>query len=969
MTQPGSVIIRWALLAMLLMLAPHLWAANCTAVFSDPDGTNSNLQASGNTLDLSGVPFANTPWPSSGTTLSSGDYYYSADNLGNNYRLNVANGATVRIFVNGSLAVGNNVELNRNGDAGRLLLVVDGNFSTGNNPIINGLVYASGSISIGNNANITGGLAAGGAIAVGNTAPNTDYSGVGQGLLAGLCTPPVELSANGQTVGPVVVGAGEDVLLSVTGSGCPAAGPFLYQQWTDRWTVNNDQSQSASFSSVCDRSPVTRSVTFDAPGNYTVQFEAVYRSCFLFWCGEPQFFGIDQMVISVVSEAIDHFEIIHDGVALTCQPETVTIRACADAACDNPAGLYTDPVTATLAPDSGWVSSNPVTFTGGVGQATLQNTTGGEVTLDVVGSQPATRPQAVTLCDNGSGAPSSANCNLEFFESGLAFDVPDLLSHRPSGPVEIRAVRQDPQTQACVPAFENVQKTLRLWSGYVDPGPNGRPVSRPLTVNGTEVSGDSAAPTDLMLDFGPGGIAEVDVTYPDAGQVRLDARYVGSPATNDDGLVMPGADSFISVPAGLCVSAAGECPAGDDSCPVFVRADEAFELSLTAMGWESAGDTDLCQGNPVTPNFRLLDIPLTSAVMAPAGGRDGSFNPLSYTHVRSADATTTVDARVSEVGVFEFTAAPNAGTYLGLSVDGGTSPPVGRFYPDRFRVSVDPGEVGAACTAASPFTYTGQDFDWFTTPSLQIEPLSVLDAPTENYTEPGFQRLTPAGVVRSFPSQDRVATDAVGAPMALERTFADGALSVLAPGLMQYQYNPGDTFRYTKTPDTRVAPFSPELEFQVTSVADSDGVNAGAAPYEFMPVADFPIRYGRLAMENVYGPETIAALEMPFRLEYWDGGQYILNTDDSCTPWTTATIAGTADHHTLVPDAGTFTAGGARSLMLQPDGSRGTDTLAWAVEEWLQDDVDEDGALDAPSALATFGVYRGHDRVIYWREP
>ncbi|HET8800804.1 MAG TPA: DUF6701 domain-containing protein [Marinobacter sp.] len=1220
---------------MLLVFASPLWAANCTAVFSDPDGTNSNLQAAGNTLDLSGVPFANNPWPASGgTPLSSGDYYYSADNLGNNYRLNVASDATVRIFVNGSLSAGNGLELNPGGDTGQLLLVVNGSLSVGNNAEINGLVYAAGSIGVGNNGELEGGLAAGGSVGAGNnTNVNADYSGVASGLLEGLCEPPVELSANGQSVGPVTVNLGEAVTFSVAASGCPTAEATWFSDgWVDTWREGGaDFAQGGFDQSPCERLP-EQTRTYTEPGSYTVAFESEYCSDGrFFFCGGYTVFGQDEITVEVVdpddnltcfgdeftnsdlnpddwvtsvssgnytpavvggrmrmTEAqsnqstaatlqreipgaenlvvlefdyyayggsgadglaivlsdsaitpqpgsfggslgyaqrnngdpgfaggwlgigldeygnfsnanegrvggngfqpdavairgayqgnyrylrgtgsltpgvdqsgnnptahryritvdsraageamvsverditgtgnnfqtlipsfnalnesgqpdvpenfllsltgstggstniheldeielcalklnpvgaqVDHFEIIHDGVALTCQPETVTIRACADAACDSPAGLFTDPVIATLAPESGWVSGNPVTFTGGVGQATLQNTTGGVVSLDVVGSQPSTRPQSVTLCDNGSGTLSSANCNLAFFESGLAFDVPNLLSHRPSGPVEIRAVRQDPQTQACVPAFENVQKTVRFWSGYVDPGPNGRPVSRPLTVNGTEVSGDSAAPTDLMLGFGPGGIAEVDVTYPDAGQVTLDARYVGSPATNDDGLVMPGADSFISVPVGLCVSAAGECPAGDDSCPVFVRADEVFELSLTAVGWESAGDTDLCQGNPVTPNFRLLDIPLTSAVMAPAGGREGSFTPVSYTHARSADATTRVDARVSEVGVFEFTAAPNAGSYLGLSVDGGTSPPVGRFYPDRFRVSVDPGELDAACAAASPYTYTGQDFDWFTTPALQIEPLSVLGAPTENYTEPGFQRLTPTGVARSFPTQDRIATDASGAPMVLERTFSDGAVSVLAPGLLQYQYAPGDTFRYTKTPDTRVTPFSPELEFQVNSVTDSDGVNASAAPYEFTPEADFPIRYGRLAMENVYGPETLAALQMPFRLEYWDGGQYVLNTDDSCTPWTTTTIAGTADHHTLVPDAGTFTAGEAQPLVLKPDGSRGTDTLVWNLADWLREDMNGDGGLDDPSATATFGVYRGHDRVIYWQE-
>jgi MSHA biogenesis protein MshQ len=46
----------------------------------------------------------------------------------------------------------------------------------------------------------------------------------------------------------------------------------------------------------------------------------------------------------------------------------------------------------------------------------------------------------------------------------------------------------------------------------------------------------------------------------------------------------------------------------------------------------------------------------------------------------------------------------------------------------------------------------------------------------------------------------------------------------------------------------------------------------------------------------------------------------------------------------------------------------GTATVGFNVPLWLQDDFDNNGSLDDPQATATFGIYRGHDRVIYWRE-
>ncbi|HTN32520.1 MAG TPA: DUF6701 domain-containing protein, partial [Marinobacter sp.] len=880
----------WLFAAFMTVLSSQVWAAQCKDVFRQSSGITQNLQATGNTLNLSSVPFANHSWPASGATLSSGDYFYAAATLPNNYVLNIASNARVRIFVNGTVSFANNLRLNANGSAQDFLLVASGGLSAGNGAIVSGLMYASGSIALGNNGDVSGGLAAGGAISKGNnTSVSADYSGADSGLLAGLCQRPVELSANGNAVGPVKVYINEPVVFSVTATGCPtASGSWFSHNWEDLWLENGSFLASSTFAA----SPCARSVqytrTFPVVGTYTVRYSTEYCSASSFFsCNKYTTFGSDQITVDVVDisdgltcfndnfsagtlnpddwvtsvskgpftpsvvggrlrmteakgnqataatlqreipgaenlvilefdyyayggsgadglaivfsdatitpqpgsfggslgyaqrddgdpgfaggwigigldeygnfsnpsegrqggpgvrknsvtirgayqggyrylegtgtlspgidqsgsnpsphryritvdsqvsnqaiitverdttgsgnnyqtiiapfnalakagqsnvpdnfllsltgstggstniheldrvqlcalklnsvgKQVDHFEILHDGVALTCQPEAVTIRACSNPAC-NP--LFTDPVTATLAPANGWLEGNPIAISGGTGSATLQKTTAGVITLGVVGSQPSTKPQAVTLCGDGSGPLSAANCSLRFYDTGLAFDIPDMTSHKPVSSVQIRAVRKDKQTEACVPAFGSVKKPVHFWSTYVNPGATGRPVSRPVSVNGTAIGLSQGTAQILDLDFDSNGVAEVDLVYPDAGQLNLNAHYIGSATTNDAGLIMPGADSFISSPAGFCVNSAGVCAVGNETCSTFVRAGELFNLDITAVGWEKDADGNLCQGNPETPNFTLSNIPLSINLVEPSAGVTGSLTP------------------------------------------------------------------------------------------------------------------------------------------------------------------------------------------------------------------------------------------------------------------------------------------------------------------------------------------------------
>lgn len=63
----------------------------------------------------------------------------------------------------------------------------------------------------------------------------------------------------------------------------------------------------------------------------------------------------------------------------------------------------------------------------------------------------------------------------------------------------------------------------------------------------------SPASTIINLNFDNQGKATLKkMNYPDAGQMRLNARHDGSGDTA--GLVMTGSDLFVSRPVGLCIT-------------------------------------------------------------------------------------------------------------------------------------------------------------------------------------------------------------------------------------------------------------------------------------------------------------------------------------------------------------------------------------------------------------------------------
>lgn len=436
---------------------------------------------------------------------------------------------------------------------------------------------------------------------------------------------------------------------------------------------------------------------------------------------------------SPVGTQIDHFEFDHSGQALTCNPETLIIRACANASCSQ---LFTDPVSATLTPlkngSNGWIADSQVSYSGntatvnfsdGTTKLQLRNNLASAMRVGVSGSIPSTKPLSETLCRAGSGALSAAACTLSFADSGFLFNVLDTLANKPQQ-VVMTAVRKDNTSQLCVPSFQKQTKRITFWSDYNVPATN--LFGSQIRIDKTAIATTAGAPTAMDLYFNELGETTLkDVSYPDAGQMRLNARHDGSGDTA--GLVMTGSDLFVSRPVGLCIKAPqSACATGNASCPVFKKTGEAFQLNIKGVAWQADDDKDLCSGNLATPNFALANIALGSELVAPKPGVEAVVGTSSYDQSNQKDSSNlnTVSQSVNEVGVFRMTATPPAAGYFNYTIPPATSVPMGRFIPVDFNLVS--GDIVPAC---SEWSYMGQPF----LAELNIQARNQFGETTQNY--------------------------------------------------------------------------------------------------------------------------------------------------------------------------------------------------------------------------------------------
>ncbi|WP_414628515.1 DUF6701 domain-containing protein [Vibrio cholerae] len=702
-----------------------------------------------------------------------------------------------------------------------------------------------------------------------------------------------------------------------------------------------------------------------------------------------------------VGAQINHFRITLPQQALTCDVADVSVRACANSDCSN---TFTDPVTAYLTPNSlpsatgGWVNGPTLTLNNGIGLTQLRRNEAGTVDVGVSGSNPTAVAFNNTQCSYNGSDFSANNCTVNFLDSGFVVDVPNAYANQ-TVTGTIKAVRKDNASQQCLPSFGNVQKSVAFWSDYLEPssGSSGFKVL-PVVVNGTNVGQSANNAQPINLTFDQNGTAAFTVSYREAGNVALNARFTGSGDEQD--LLLEGQASFIRVPKALVLNAKsfynsdGQCPAANMSCNVFARADENFDLNIRAEA--VVADPADASDDLTIHNYQQQNIALQHTLVQPSAGQLGVLGVNEYTHLLGG--TTTVAQKVSEVGVFDFSlVAPTH--YLGLDLASANLPiavtstgSIGRFIPAYFSVSpMSNVTLDAACKTGNAFSYLGQPFEYSNSPGLYLQPKSANNADTQNYLIDPWWRYNNQWNGRTY------SDSANGVNLGFDN-LQTSPISRQALNNSGIVLN-GERVWYQKPLQPKpVFNSAFDLTLNASNLTDQDGVcyrqNASSPclGYTFSHIdGAMPLYWGKLVIQDVYGPET-QALEQPIYVEHFTNNGFVRTIEDSCTAlpaitgftlqsdpndngYTVLTTGVAVPPQVLAEHSAANLNSGQRAIRFSAPGAGARGVIDSVLDLnahnllWLAEDKDGDGNFDQTTqGRAQFGLYRGSDRVIWWRE-
>ncbi len=706
----------------------------------------------------------------------------------------------------------------------------------------------------------------------------------------------------------------------------------------------------------------------------------------------------DYVIIAVALKAsaalLNHIRLEHTGSGLTCTPSSVTVKACADAACTT---LYTGgTTTVTLSPVSGW-ATNPITFTGST-TTSLSATTPSTVTLGTSAASPVpsgTSPQ----CYVGA----AATCSHTFADTGFIFSsIPAQVAGTTSGNVTIQAVKKADNSAACTGVFAG-NVAISMASQCVNPTTC---AGKQVTINSTAIANNPASAissyTPVTLNFGAGSTATFTLNYPDVGAMNLTARYLLGGSDYMTGT----SNTFVVKPYGFTVTGIQRTSdsfanpaAANATGTAFIKAGGSFTASVTAIA----------NGGAVAPNYGKENAPegvkLTSALVSGLGLTNNpalSNNTIAGGSFTGGVATPT-NLAWNEVGIITLTPSVGDGDYLGAGdVTGAASSNVGRFYPDHFALSsgsiTTRTDISPACSPASTFTYMAEPFKAdFTLTAQGPSPGNVTllnyvssGTPDNNFAKLGTGTPIPAGFGLAYLDGITDLTARFDSSLGIAGNWTGGMLAAIA------------TLGFTRntTPD---GPYS-AMKVGMAPV-DSDGVTLSVfdmdvtapAGNDHAQVGQTQIRFGRLRLSNAHGSELLD-LPVPMEAQYWNGTLFTTNTLDSCTTIALGNIAlstfqsNLAACETAVSISGMLNAGKANLKMLKPGaGNSGsvdlTVNLGSAVlgstcltvggatsadvpanRTYLQGKWSGMGYDKNPSSRATFGVYKNANEFIYMRE-
>jgi len=703
---------------------------------------------------------------------------------------------------------------------------------------------------------------------------------------------------------------------------------------------------------------------------------------------------------------LDHFDIDHDGNAIHCIVEPVTVTAEDDGGA-TVAG-YTGTITLdtqsgrgtwTLASGSGTftdatpddgratytfdaaddgVAAFDLEYREGASPIDIEVTDGTQSDDDTEGPL-AFSPSGFTVTPNDIGNPPGAITPIPSQTAGGAFDL------------HITAFGQTPSDPTCgvIESYEGT-KPLKFWSTYSNPGAGGVAVA----VDGNPIAATEAGAAAQAVTFVQGQAA-VGAKYKDVGEIRIEMKDDTTSDPQLPGGIRGGTNLFVVKPADFVLSdiarTADGFPnpgAGDANGPVFVRAGEAFSVTVEARDAE---------GDP-TPNYGR-ETPAEGVRLSPTLVAAGDANNPPVTFGTgfgsfSAGRATGTDFSWGEVGIITLTPSVADADYLGAGdVTGTASGNVGRFIPFDFAVSTNTPVLDTAC-AGGGFTYAGQPFGYATQPVLTVTARNRAGGTTQNYTG-AWWKITDAKLAAGGDKTYAAATGTLDTSLV---PSPDPVIADTGGGSGTLTFSAGAGIGFVRGAPT--APFEAEISLSI-NVLDEDDVAYAGNPARFGDASPGngiafdngkTFRWGRIGMQNAHGSELLA-LEVPTRAEYYDGAGFATHTDDACSALAAGDLVLANDQESGQRDGDIAVGGGSSSADIAQSPMSGGDaglsfsapgegntgyvdvtvdlsTASGADLAWLRYDWDGDGAHDDdPAARASFGIFGGAGVVIHVREP
>jgi MSHA biogenesis protein MshQ len=321
-------------------------------------------------------------------------------------------------------------------------------------------------------------------------------------------------------------------------------------------------------------------------------------------------------------------------------------------------------------------------------------------------------------------------------------------------------------------------------------------------------------------------------------------------------------------------------------------------------------------------------------------------------------------------------------------------------------------------SSASPSTGGAIRYGDSLNPSFTITAMSVNgDNTTLNYTG-DFMKLVSDSIIRNTivdgtntlfaPIMDGSKDGSLGTKLTLTSDLKVVTTASLknneANGVVTYTYESADNFVYHHVLNAETEKFTADINLPIVSVIDSDDVTAKDADGDFDNDGDLSnaldsvltleptgveIRFGRAQLENSYGPDT-SDLPQVLSINYYTDNGYLLSETDTCTTFNSKNITlndkglGLGKTDIREDASGKFfdeiPKGETRKIILTAPTTGPSnvntgqveviyDISDWLKYDWDYDDEGIDGLFnDNPRAVATFGIYRGNDRIIYQRE-